>query len=157
MIYLLLFIHSMGQVILTCNQQSDCYIGDYCSLYNMCYDCSYISPSDCDALNSDCCSESFLKQCSTNPYQCSIVLPTNPQKHNNNIMNPYLRMFLIIFSVFSVSYLSVGTYYNKYVKEKKGYDIFPNKDCWIHFRGLVRDGVSYSYELVMNRMGYESI
>ena len=154
MIYLLLFIHSMGQVILTCDQQSDCYLGDYCSLYNMCYDCSYISPSDCDALNSDCCSESFLKQCSTNPYQCSIVLPTNPQKYN---MNPYLRMFLIIFSVSSVSYLAVGTYYNKYVKEKKGYDILPHKDTWMNFRGLVRDGVSYSYELVMNKVDYESI
>ena len=98
----------MGQVILTCDQQSDCYLGDYCSLYNMSYDCSYISPSDCDALNSDCCSDSFLKQCSTNPYQCSIVLPTNPLIKNT--MNPYLRMFLIIFSVSSVSYLFVGTY-----------------------------------------------
>lgn len=29
-----------------------------------------ISLDDCDALDGDCCSESFLKQCPNNPAQC---------------------------------------------------------------------------------------
>ena len=42
----------------------------------------------------------------------------------------------------------------------KNYVLLPVQSdsiVWMNFRGLVRDGVSYSYELVMDRMGYESI
>ena len=58
MIYLLLLLFNQiilisGQVTNICYQQSDCYIGYYCDITSMCYDCSYIDPSSCDSIENN--------------------------------------------------------------------------------------------------------
>ena len=59
-IYLQNMIYS--QVIFFCNKQNDCRIGMYCNTLSECDYCDNISPTSCDTLNTDCCSQYFLYQ-----------------------------------------------------------------------------------------------
>ena len=52
------------------NNHASCKNGMYCDTHNNCYDCSFLSPDNCDANDGDCCSDVFLKQCPDSPYQC---------------------------------------------------------------------------------------
>ena len=50
---------------------ADCPSGEYCDSSRSCYQCSYITPSECDAVDSDCCSAAFRTQCTSNPRGCA--------------------------------------------------------------------------------------
>ena len=142
MIYLFLLKYIPRQVILTCDKQTKCIVGDYCSSHNLCYTCSYITNNHCDSLTG-CCSQAFLHQCPDSPYPCE---NTNTDT-NTDTINPSsngLHTFLIVFCVGSLSYISVGSYWNKYVREKKGCDIVPNKQYWISLFSLVEDGIWFT-------------
>ncbi len=139
MIYLFLLKYIPQQVILTCQRQTDCLVGNYCNLNKLCYSCSYIDRNNCDSMNG-CCSQDFLFQCPGSPYPC--------ENTNMDTINPSsngLHTFLIVFCVGSLSYISVGSYWNKYVREKKGSDIFPNKRSWISLFRLVEDGINFTF------------
>ena len=49
MIYLFLLKYIPRQVILTCDKQTKCIVGDYCSSHKLCYTCSYITNNHCDS------------------------------------------------------------------------------------------------------------
>ena len=156
----LLFIRNYitSQVVHTCSQQSDCYVGYYCDVTEMCYDCSYVTPASCDSIDQDCCSAQFRRQCVTNPHQCPGPSdPSGPSGLGNNDINPVLKTFLMIFSLVSLSYLLAGSYINKYVNLRSGYDILPHREFWREFRSLVRDGVSFSYRVARHKIGYTDI
>ena len=164
MISFLFILNSItGQVILTCSRQSDCYVGYYCDGTEMCYDCAYVVPDYCDSIDQNCCSPQFRRQCPTNPYQCPGPDPTNPTNPSGSLgprkseMNPALKTFLMIFSLVSVSYLLVGSYWNHRVNHRSGYDILPNRESWREFRSLVRDGVFFSYRFARHKLGYSSL
>eukprot|EP01052_Picozoa_sp_SAG31_P041649 SAG31_NODE_6372_length_2040_cov_4.252962_1_plen_597_part_01 len=53
----------------SCARNSDCNIGEYCDRDVACALCSFITPSECYSVSS-CCSDSFLRQCPTNPSAC---------------------------------------------------------------------------------------
>ena len=149
MISLLFILNSItGQVILTCSQQSDCYVGYYCDGTEMCYDCVYVTPDYCDSIDQNCCSPQFRRQCPTNPAD---------QLGPNNDMNPALKTFLMIFSLVSVSYLLAGSYWNHWMNHRSGFDILPHREFWREFRSLVRDGVFFSYCFTRHKLGYSSL
>ena len=131
------------QVILTCKRQTDCLIGNYCNINKLCYSCSYITRSLCDSING-CCSQSFIDQCSDNPYPCNSKI----RKLNSTTQTNNLHIFLYGFIIISTTYLAVGSYCNKYIHKKKGCDILPNKRMWLNIFGLVKDGISYSYIII---------
>ena len=60
-------------------------------------------------------------------------------------MDDGLYMFLLIFSIGSIFYLSIGSYYNKYVLQRRGIEIIPNINFWNNLCGLVRDGFYFSF------------
>ena len=143
---------SYSQVLPSCQKQSDCSQGNYCDNVHFCSDCSYIDGSFCDSVN-DCCSNDFLQQCPGNPHQCSI----QPEKYSPITNTSYsdVHMFLLVFVVLSSSYLITGIYYNKYMKQKEGYNIIPNLNSWISLTGLVRDGFYYSTHMIKNKYNGE--
>ena len=143
MISLYLYSFIYNQVLPICNQLSDCPIKTYCGYSNLCYDCSYIEPGLCDVLDNNCCSPEFIKQCPTNPYQCP--LPSTPEKSNKRNS---LFMFNLIFFICSISYLSIGSYRNKYIKQKEGWSIIPNYESWNILFGLVKEGCQFSYRKI---------
>ena len=145
-----------AQVLPTCTQQSDCRLQSYCSINNICYGCSYIEPTYCDALYSDCCSTQFIHQCPSNPYQCSVNPPPSPQIQED-VMNPTLQVGCVIVGLSSVSYISIGVYRNKYIHQKKGKDIFPHIQFWESVYGLVKDGISFTYVVVKHRYNYQAL
>ena len=142
MILLLLNKLSSSQVIFFCNKQSDCHLDTYCNASSECYDCSYITPTYCDALNTDCCSNEFLVQCVNNPHQCPI---DNKTPKGTDEMEFRLFMFLLSFTILSISYLSIGSYRNKCINGKKGIEIIPNINFWKNVYGLVKDGCFFSF------------
>ena len=151
LLYLCKLIYS--QVLPRCTQQSDCDIQSYCSINNICVDCSYIAPQTCDALYSECCSNDFLHQCSSNPYQCKITEPIV----TDTSMNPQLKLATISLCMVTVSYISVGAYRNKYLYQKKGMDIFPHRHLWESLYGLVKDGCSFAYLVINHRYNYQTL
>jgi len=151
-----LFIYSFiyQQVLPLCNQQSDCSVGTYCAYSNLCYDCSYIEPGLCDVLNDNCCSQLFLTQCTSNPYQCPLPgIPSIPEQDNKR---NGLVMFNVIFFIGSISYMSIGSYRNKYIKRKEGWHIIPNYESWKSLYGLVKEGCQFTYRKLI-RNNYESL
>ena len=135
--YLYLFQLCKSQIIFYCNQQSNCPSDYYCDNTLYCSDCNLITPSNCDSIDSNCCSKEFLYQCNNNPYQCNLNKHSSTEiKKKNN-----LHVFLIIFISITLSYLSIGIIYNKYVKEKW---IAPNYEFWLNLYGLVKDGIQFT-------------
>jgi hypothetical protein len=139
MIQLFLWLNPFSQVILSCEKQNDCLQGNYCSIKNLCYTCSYITKYYCDSLNG-CCNIEFLNQCSTIIYQCP-----NPIKQDRVVPSYHLHLFLIFFIMFCSLYLSIGCYCNKCIENKKGWDILPNKESWKSLFSLVEDGIYFSF------------
>ena len=137
-IYLQNMIYS--QVIFFCNKQNDCRIGMYCNTLSECDYCDNISPTSCDTLNTDCCSQYFLYQCETNPFQCTTQEPVEKAS-----MNKYLELFLILFIVINVCYLPTGCIYN-FRKGKKGMELLPHRTFWENLFGLVKDGCWFSFQ-----------
>ena len=143
-----------SQVFPFCSLHSDCQIGYYCGDINVCYTCSYISPDDCDALNENCCTKNFLHQCPMNPYECALKdTKTPPHPSTNHI----LFMFNLIFLISCISYLSVGCYRNKYLKQKEGIHMLPNYNFWTNVMGLVKDGIVFSYAKLCKKNMYSSM
>ena len=140
MIYLFLLKYIPQQVILTCQRQTDCLVGNYCNLNKLCYSCCYITQTRCDSMNG-CCSKYFLFQCKTSSYLCK----TPNEITDNTTTTNNLHTFLIMFCVGSLTYISLGTYWNKFVKGKTGYDIFPNKQRWISLFSLAEDGIYFTF------------
>jgi hypothetical protein len=62
----------------SCSKHADCPSGDYCDSGHSCYRCSYITPSECDAVDGDCCSVAFRAQCTANPRGCAGPPPPAP-------------------------------------------------------------------------------
>jgi len=138
---------SYSQFLQSCQRQSECLQGSYCNNVFFCSDCSYIDSSFCDSVN-DCCTPSFLQQCPSNPHQCSI----QPTKQFSIVRAFDLHRFLLIFVVFSSTYLIIGMYYNKYMKQKEGFYIIPNRNTWYSLCELVRDGMYYSIDVIQSRL-----
>ena len=128
------------QVILTCKRQTDCLIGNYCNINNLCYSCSYITRSLCDSING-CCSQSFIDQCSDNPYPCNSQI----RKLNSTIQTNNLHIFLYGFIIISTTYLAVDPIVINIFIKKRVAIILPNKHIWLNIFGLVKDFSSYSY------------
>ena len=63
----------------SCSKHADCPSGDYCDSGHSCYRCSYITPSECDAVDGDCCSVAFRAQCTANPRGCGGPPPPAPE------------------------------------------------------------------------------
>lgn len=61
-----------------CTKPSDCPAQQYCDNGDNCYQCSYINPSRCDAVDRECCSAAFLRQCPSNPAGCARPPPPPP-------------------------------------------------------------------------------
>ena len=139
MIHLFLWMNPFSQVILTCEKQSDCLQGNYCSVHNLCYSCSLITQDHCDSLNG-CCNLEFLNQCPGYIIHCN-----SPIKKDKQIPSYHLHLFLIFFLMFSCLYLSIGCYCNKFIEHKKGWEILPNKESWKSLFSLVEDGMYFSY------------
>ena len=65
-----------AQICSGASGHSQCLTGLYCdgstSTSGNCYTCTFITPENCDALviAGDCCSDAFLAQCTTNPFNC---------------------------------------------------------------------------------------
>eukprot|EP01046_Picozoa_sp_COSAG06_P035444 COSAG06_NODE_3811_length_4884_cov_11.896134_8_plen_350_part_01 len=55
----------------SCAADGDCPLGQYCDSTGSCYECSYISPTQCDDISGDCCSAAFRTQCPANPAGCN--------------------------------------------------------------------------------------
>ena len=62
----------------SCWQHSDCPTTQYCDASGLCYSCTYINPSFCDAIDADCCGSSFLANCPSDPYGCGAPTPPPP-------------------------------------------------------------------------------
>ena len=142
MINYYLIYSTYAQYIKLCNKQDECYEDTYCNYLSSCVDCNKITPTKCDALNDDCCSNEFLKQCHDNPHMCN---------NNNNVITKTSNFgygFLTTFTIFTISYLIGGCYYNKYAKKKSGLDVIPNLDFWSNLKGLVKDGISFSISYI---------
>ena len=131
---------SFSQVIFLCNKQSDCYIGSYCDSTSKCQDCSELK--HCNALNTNCCSKDFLVQCVNNPYKCKEDNGSSNSTYETGF-NSYL--FLVSFTIITISYLSIGSYNNKYIHRKTGIEILPNIIFWRNFYGLVKDGWFFTF------------
>eukprot|EP01046_Picozoa_sp_COSAG06_P016994 COSAG06_NODE_1140_length_10558_cov_34.662492_6_plen_541_part_00 len=60
-----------------CRTHGDCAAGKYCDANGNCFSCSFVSASNCDAIDNgvssmgSCCTEQFLHACPANPRQCS--------------------------------------------------------------------------------------
>lgn len=60
-----------------CRTHADCTAGKYCDGNGNCFSCSYVSASDCDAMDDglspmgSCCTAQFLHACPSNPHVCS--------------------------------------------------------------------------------------
>ncbi len=131
------------QVIFFCGKHSECHDEMYCNDEYICHDCDDSFPNMCDSYDNDCCSVSFLKQCKKNPYGCEKKEIIEPK----SIFAP---VFLSSFLFTTIGYLFIGCYYNKYIKQKSGCDIIPNRDTWTHIGGLVKDGFHYSLRFMKN-------
>eukprot|EP01047_Picozoa_sp_COSAG01_P020581 COSAG01_NODE_1174_length_11380_cov_2.922205_1_plen_181_part_00 len=53
-----------------CFAHSDCPGGQYCDMSMMCYSCTYVNHSSCDAIDHDCCGRAFLQNCPSDPAGC---------------------------------------------------------------------------------------
>eukprot|EP01043_Picozoa_sp_COSAG02_P092665 COSAG02_NODE_29255_length_573_cov_0.689873_1_plen_130_part_01 len=54
----------------SCLSVAGCPVGQYCDSTHSCYDCSALSKIECNAIDHDCCSEAFLRNCPTNSKKC---------------------------------------------------------------------------------------
>jgi hypothetical protein len=63
---------------LQCFQHSDCPTTQYCDARQQCYECIYIKPSKCYAIDADCCGAAFLANCPSDPYGCGAPGPPPP-------------------------------------------------------------------------------
>ncbi len=54
----------------TCDEDGDCDAGSYCDESNLCSDCDSVEAGSCDDVSGDCCSDSFLSQCPSDPAGC---------------------------------------------------------------------------------------
>ena len=59
-----------GVAASSCSKPADCPSQMYCDDSHGCYKCSYITSSECDAVDRTCCSAAFRKQCPSNPARC---------------------------------------------------------------------------------------
>jgi hypothetical protein len=62
----------------TCYTHSDCPRGQYCDTSLMCYSCTYVNPSSCDAIDYDCCGRDLLQNCPSDPADCGGGGPPPP-------------------------------------------------------------------------------
>eukprot|EP01043_Picozoa_sp_COSAG02_P011116 COSAG02_NODE_404_length_23022_cov_305.366008_15_plen_340_part_00 len=73
-----------------CSQTPDCPDGEYCDFAHNCYHCSYLTEK-CDALGGDCCSETFLRNCPSNPLaaRCDTCTPALVKACNTSRSNVF--------------------------------------------------------------------
>eukprot|EP01043_Picozoa_sp_COSAG02_P063685 COSAG02_NODE_9095_length_2333_cov_2.237243_2_plen_556_part_00 len=66
-----------GPQVLACQGHGDCNDGEYCDANGNCFSCTYVSASNCDAIDDgtspmgSCCTAQFLHACPSNPRLCS--------------------------------------------------------------------------------------
>merc|ERR1712000_15107 len=53
-------------------------------------------------------------------------------------------IFLLILFLMAVIYLLVGVLFLRFAKDKRGIEMIPNKDFWMDFPNLVKDGFRFS-------------
>ena len=58
-----------------CAGHGDCDNGEYCDGSGSCFDCSYISSRNCDAVDQSCCGDAFAMQCPSDPARCHAAAP----------------------------------------------------------------------------------
>lgn len=77
-----------GPTPVQCSAITDCQAGSYCDSEPACYDCGFISPGQCDAIDGNCCSADFLHNCPNNPYNCPPkVSCASPAEFSTLMMN----------------------------------------------------------------------
>lgn len=133
-----------GQVMLTCQRQTDCIVGKYCNQLKQCADCNLITKYFCDSLT-DCCDIFFNDQCHQTKYIC------HSNKHEKNISINKLHLFLYLFIVLTITYLFTGCYYNVSMHQATGWNIIPHKKHWKQLFGLVKDGFYFTYSNIQSR------
>ena len=136
----------VGQVIFLCNTNQDCHKNYYCNNLLQCSDCSNIHTNNCNVYDLNCCSDKFLNQCINNPYHCKTI----ENYQTKSTFNPLL--FIMTFPL--ISYIIIGSCYNKRIKNKKGKEIIPNIYFWEELFGLVKDGVYFSCGKCQNCFKY---
>ncbi len=58
-----------------CAAHDDCDSGEYCDASGSCFDCSYPTSRNCDAVDGSCCGDTFLRQCPADPARCHAAAP----------------------------------------------------------------------------------
>ena len=53
-----------------CTGHSECDAQEYCDASGRCFDCSYITSWNCDAIDDKCCGDEFRAQCPSDPRRC---------------------------------------------------------------------------------------
>ena len=77
-----------------CSAAPDCATAQYCDNRNECYDCTFLAYGKCDAIDEDCCSAAFLKQCPNDPMKascqearCTAALETECGANKSNVFD----------------------------------------------------------------------
>ena len=143
---LLLFLWKpFAQVILRCERQTDCIVGNYCNSDNQCNTCEDITTTYCDSLNG-CCNTPFRFQCRTSSFVC----PTYQRETTGGING--LHLFLYLFIVLTIAYLFTGCYYNMSINQRSGWDIIPHRRYWVSLFSLVEDGIYFTYSTIRRKI-----
>ncbi|KAK5582339.1 hypothetical protein RB653_003922 [Dictyostelium firmibasis] len=67
-------------------------------------------------------------------------------------------IFIIILLSVTVVYIVGGIIFNAKVKHQHGSDMFPNKEMWVNFGGLIKDGVFFIKSKVTgSQQGYQQV
>jgi hypothetical protein len=126
----------------SCYAHSDCPGGQYCDTSMLCYSCTYINPSSCDAIDYDCCGWAFLQNCPSDPAGCGGGggpapppgpgggggLPSKPgQAGVSEGTDDWAVYTLLVICLGGGVYLFGGAYYNVSQKGiKPGLEAIPN-------------------------------
>eukprot|EP01114_Cavostelium_apophysatum_P018338 TRINITY_DN565_c0_g1_i4.p1 TRINITY_DN565_c0_g1~~TRINITY_DN565_c0_g1_i4.p1 ORF type:complete len:252 (-),score=37.71 TRINITY_DN565_c0_g1_i4:78-833(-) len=70
---------------------------------------------------------------------------------------PIGGIFLILVFVGGALYLVTGVLLNKFLRHKEGKEIIPQKDFWVNFGGLIRDGGRFIVLKTCRRGGYSQV
>lgn len=136
----------------SCYQHSDCPADNYCDASGLCYSCTYINPSFCDAIDADCCGQLFLANCPADPYGCnSGGSPTPPPGSDppNKVLpgdediDDWAMYTLLVVFLGGGLYVGGFTYMN--IKSgMRGVSALPHRSFWSSLAGLVKDGVAFA-------------
>lgn len=131
MLEILILKYSFGQFLPICNKHSDCSKNTFCDDEHFCSNCNILNNNNCNTYNNNCCSNTLIQQC---------IKVNCLNNYNNNDLNSFLFLIIYLF----ITYLCLGSYYNKYILNKTGIEIIPNLNFWLSLYSLVKDGINFT-------------